>query len=109
MKYQGNNLIIGNDRKPTDALPMVKRTHEENYETEAFLKGKAFSAKKVTDTPTDNLQVVNRAYVTANGLITERPTSPVIGQFFFNATTSTPLWFSGIAWTNSVGSVVASA
>lgn len=47
-----------------------------------YLKTSAFTARKITDDPTDSLQVVNRKYVTLNGTV--RPTSSVVGQTFFD-------------------------
>lgn len=73
-----------------------------------YLKTNAFSDRKLTDVPTDDLQVVNRRYVTANGLIADRPSNPSPGQFYLAG--QQPMWFvSGIGWTNGIGSVVASA
>lgn len=74
-----------------------------------FLQRGAFSSRKLTDTPNDALEVVNRRYVTLNGAVTDRPVSSVatVGQFYFNTTTNTPMWYTAAGWRNSVGSVVA--
>ena len=74
-----------------------------------YLKTSAFTDRKLTDTPTDSLQVVNRRYVTANGTLASRPVSSVatIGQNYFATDTGVPMRFDGTNWRNGVGSVVA--
>ena len=77
-----------------------------------ILKGSAFTDRKLTDTPTDDLQVVPRKYVNMNGSIASRPTSSVavMGQFYYatDLNSGTPLRYNRISsvWTNGVGSVV---
>ena len=46
----------------------------------------SFTEKRVGDTPTDAIQLVNRRYVTLNGPSSSRPTSSVIGQEYFDTT-----------------------
>lgn len=65
-----------------------------------------FTERKLTDTPTDNLQVVNRKYVTANGATGNRPGSPVVGQFYFDTTLGIPIWYEGPTWVNASGTPV---
>jgi len=72
-----------------------------------YSKGGSFTDRKLTDTPTDSLQVVNRKYVTNNGTVASRPTSPVAGQPYFATDTNIPMTFDGTNWRNGVGSVVA--
>ena len=74
-----------------------------------YLGSVGFSDRKVTDTPTDALSVVNRKYVTANGALTVRPVSSVatVGQFYMDTTNNTPIWYTTAGWRNSVGSIVA--
>ena len=74
-----------------------------------ILKSSAFSDRKITDTPTDNLSVINRKYLNLNGAVTNRPNSSVavIGQNYFATDTNIPMRFDGSAWRNGVGSVVA--
>lgn len=76
-----------------------------------MLRGSAFSDRKLTDTPTDNLSVVNKKYVTNNGLVANRPTSSVatVGQPYFATDTRIPMTYSASGWVNGVGSVVAQA
>lgn len=63
-----------------------------------------FTARKITDTPTDALQVVNRKFVTANGATASRSTAPVIGQFFFDTSIGKPVWWNGSGWVLATGS-----
>ncbi len=77
-----------------------------------YMKTTAFSDRKITDTPTDALSVVNRKFVTANGPVASRPTTSVatIGQSYL----ATDIGAAGIpitkvttGWVNGVGSIVA--
>lgn len=74
-----------------------------------FLQRGAFSARKLTDTPTDSLEVVNRRYVTNNGSVAGRPTSSVatVGQFYLNTQNNQPMWYTTAGWVNGVSSIVA--
>lgn len=74
-----------------------------------MLKSSAFTARKITDTPTDNNQVVPKKYVTNNGTVANRPKSSVasIGQPYFATDTNIPMTYSSSGWRNGVGSVVA--
>lgn len=76
-----------------------------------YLKSGAFTERKLTDTPTDNLSVVNRKFVTLNGTVATRPTSSVavVGQSYFATDTNIPMTYSTTGWRNGIGSVVASA
>lgn len=76
-----------------------------------YLHSTAFTTRKITDTPTDSLEVVNRKYVTLNGLVGNRPTSSVavIGQSYFASDTGIPMTYSAGGWRNGTGSIVASA
>lgn len=70
------------------------------------LKGNLFTARKLTDFPTDGNQVVPRKYVTRNGISTARPTSSVLGEFFFDTTLGQPIWWDGISYVDADGNVV---
>lgn len=74
-----------------------------------MLNGGGFTAKKITDLPTDALQVVNRKYVTLNATVANRPRSSVatIGQSFYASDTGIPMTYSVEGWRNGVGSIVA--
>lgn len=98
-------------------------THQEgsNPDTPAFKdaiiqiirdynKSIGFSDRKLTDTPTDALAVVNRKYVTLNGPSTSRPTASVIGQHYFDATLASgrgkPITWNGAGWVDATGTFV---
>lgn len=66
-------------------------------------KGLSFTAHKTTDTPTDALNPVNRKYVTRNGATASRPTSSILGEFYFDTTTGFPVWWNGAGWVKADG------
>lgn len=74
-----------------------------------YLKRSAFTDRKLTDTPTDSLEVVNRRYVTLNGAVASRPASSVatVGQTYLATDTSIPMTYTTAGWVNGVGSLVA--
>jgi len=76
-----------------------------------ILRGSAFTDRKLTDTPTDNLSVVNRQYVNLSGTLASRPTSSVatMAQKYFSTDTNTLITYNRntSVWSNGVGSVVA--
>lgn len=76
-----------------------------------ILRTTAFTDRKLTDTPTDALSMVNRKYVTNNGTVANRPTSSVatVGQPYFATDTNIPMTYSASGWVNGVGSIVAQA
>ncbi len=59
-----------------------------------YLESSGFTQRKLTDTPSDNLQVVNRKYVNLNGTTANRPRSSVIGQFYYDTDINKPVWWS---------------
>jgi hypothetical protein len=72
-----------------------------------YLKSTAFTGRKLTDTPTDALQVVNRKYVTMNGVTASRPTSSVLGQFYYDTSLDRPIWLgNGGVWKKADGTSV---
>lgn len=71
-----------------------------------YLRSTAFGDRKVTDFPTDALQVVNRKYVTLNGTTGARPTSSVIGQSYFDTTLGYPVWYGPSGWVDASGNPV---
>lgn len=77
-------------------------------EVPKILKGVGFTERKITDTPTDALQVVNRAYITNNGLT--RPTSSVVGQPFLDMNLASgrgkPIYWNGTGWIDATGTYV---
>ena len=70
------------------------------------LKGGLFSARKLTDTPTDSLQVVNRKYVTRNSTTALRPITSVIGESYFDTTEGKPVWWNGTNYQDAAGNVI---
>lgn len=75
-------------------------------EVPKILKGTGFTDRKVTDTPTDALQVVNRAYVTNHGTV--RPISSVVGQPFLDMNLASGrgkiIYWNGTGWIDGTGS-----
>lgn len=84
----------------------IKNKQEFDKMIGEYLKSSAFVQRKLTDIPTDNLQVVPRKYVTLNGVSASRPRASVIGQFYFDTTLGKPVWWSGTAFVDAAGSVV---
>lgn len=73
-----------------------------------ILRGEVFTTRKITDTPTDALSVTPRKYVTMNGSVAGRPINSVVGQFYFNTDTNTPMWRGATGrFYNGVGSIIA--
>lgn len=70
----------------------------------------SFAQKRVGDTPTDALQLVNRKYVNLNGTLINRPASVLatVGQKYYATDINIPLTYDGTKWRNGIGSVIAS-
>jgi len=91
-----NSQRIKNDQ---DVLEVVKK----------YLKSSAFTDRKLTDNPTDDLMVVNRKFVTQSSNFGARPTGAVTGQFFFAtdlATNGLASWYNGTNWVSGTGSIL---
>lgn len=75
-----------------------------------FLKGSGFQDRKLTDTPTDALQVVSRKYVTLNGASANRPTASVVGQQYLDTSLASgrgkPVWWNGTGFVDATGTYV---
>lgn len=71
-----------------------------------YLKSGGFVIRKLTDMPTDALQVVSRRYVTLNGPSLNRPVSSVVGQRYFDTDLNMPVYWNGTGFVNSAGSYV---
>lgn len=74
-----------------------------------ILKTSAFTDRKLTDMPNDNLAVTSRRYVTLNGTVANRPVASVatIGQHYFSTDTNIPMTWNGTNWVDGVASIVA--
>lgn len=92
------------DDKLTEDL---KKTIREVVRIE--LSSNLFTARKVTDTPTDDLQVVPRKYVNLYGTTANRPSSSVVSnaQKYFDTTIGRPVYFNpnSSVWTDGAGSI----
>lgn len=110
------------DTQPQDS-PKPTPTHQEGSSTNApdfknaiiqiirdYNKSGGFSDRKLTDTPTDALAVVNRKYVTNNGPSSNRPTSSIIGQRYFDTTLASgrgkPIYWNGNGFVDATGTFV---
>lgn len=74
-----------------------------------YLKSSGFTDRKLTDMPTDALQVTSRKYVNLNGTVASRPVSSVatLGQHYLATDTGIPMTKVAGGWANGVGSIVA--
>ena len=74
-----------------------------------YNQSQSFADRKLTDTPTDALSVVNRKYVTLNGVVADRPKSSVasIGQSYYATDINIPMTYSAGGWMDGVGSIIA--
>lgn len=70
-----------------------------------YMKTSAFTDRKLTDTPTDSLSVVNRKFVTLNGVTASRPTGSILGQSYFDRTLGYPVWWNGSTWVKYDGTL----
>lgn len=88
--------------------PELKKFIEERATdiVKTYLSATGFTARKITDTPTDNLSVVNRGYVTMNGTTSNRPTGSVLGQSYFDTTLGKPVWWNGTSFVDATGTTV---
>lgn len=75
-----------------------------------YNKSTGFSDRKLTDTPTDALAVVNRKYVTNNGPTSGRPTASVVGQQYFDTTLASgrgkTITWNGTGFVDATGTYV---
>lgn len=70
-----------------------------------YMKSSAFVDRKLTDTPTDALSVVNRKFSTLNGTTANRPVGSVTGQYYLDTTIGRPVYWNGSTWIDGAGSV----
>ena len=73
-----------------------------------YLQKSAFMDRKLTDTPSDDLQVTPRKYITRNG--TTRPTSSVMGEHYFDTSLASgrgkDITWNGTGWVDGTGAYV---
>lgn len=82
----------------------IKKLIQEEIRTQ--MRGNLFTARKVTDTPSDGQQVTPRKYITRNSTTALRPTTSVLGEFYFDTTAGLPVWWNGTNYQDAAGNVV---
>jgi hypothetical protein len=89
-----------------DDLTLQNKIQDEA--TKVFKKMTAFTVRTLADTPTDDLAVVNRKYVTMNGTTGNRPKSSVIGQQYFDTSLGNgkPVYWNGTGFVDATGTYV---
>lgn len=87
----------------------IKKLIEEEVKKQ-LKKSDSFTSRKISDTPTDSLGLVNKKFVTMNGSVATRISSSVatVGRFYLDTNTNIPMWKVTAGWVNGVGSIVAS-
>lgn len=93
-----------------DTTQITSQLTDLQKKVDDLMKANTFTARKLTDTPTDALSVVNRAYVTLNGPSASRPIASVVGQSYFDTTLAAgngrPVWWNGTGFVDSTGTFV---
>jgi hypothetical protein len=90
---------------PVSAPPSVPLVKDDILDIiREYNRSSGFTDRKLTDTPTDALAIVNRRYVTLNGPTASRPTASVIGQRYFDTTLNKPVWYGNSGWVDATGS-----
>ena len=69
-------------------------------------KSPNFVTPRYTDTPTDALQIVPRKYVTRNSTTALRPTTSVLGEFYFDTTAGRTATWNGTNYQDPAGNVI---
>lgn len=62
-----------------------------------------FTVRKTSDNPIDSNGLVPRKFVTMNGTTTSRPTTSILGQYYFDTTINRPIWWNGTGWIKADG------
>lgn len=84
----------------------IDQQKEVDKTVQAYFGGGAFSNRKITDTPTDDLQVVNRKYITRSTTTALRPTTSILGECYFDTTVNKPVWWNGTNYQDAAGNVI---
>lgn len=71
-----------------------------------YLAQNGFTARKITDLPTDALQVVPRKYVTRNFTTLLRPTTSILGEMYFDTTVKKTATWNGTNYQDPAGNVI---
>jgi hypothetical protein len=71
-----------------------------------YLGQNGFTARKVTDMPTDALQIVPRKYVTRSFTTVKRPTTSILGESYFDTTVNKPVFWNGTSYKDAAGNVI---
>lgn len=93
---EANNAVKNNKISREEVLSIVRE----------YLNSSAFTQRKLTDVPTDLLQVVSAKFVTQNGVTADRPTNPFIAQFYYDTTIGKPIWWNSSNWKDAAGNTV---
>ena len=73
---------------------------------EAYQKGASFTQDKYTDTPTDDLSIVPRKYITRSSTTLLRPRTSVLGEFYFDTTQNRTATWNGTNYQDPAGNVI---
>ena len=71
-----------------------------------YMQSSAFVDRKVTDSPTDALQVIPRKYATRSFTTALRPTTSILGESYFDTTVRKPAWWNGTNYQDAAGNVI---
>jgi hypothetical protein len=97
-----DNNMQDNFFKKIDAQKEIDKTVQD------YLGSSAFSNRKITDTPRDKNQVVPMGFVTMNGTSANRPTSSIVGQFYYDTSLGNgkPIYWNGTGFVDAAGNYV---
>lgn len=79
---------------------------ETNKTVQAYLASTAFSGRKVTDNPVDKNQVVPRGYVTRSFTTATRPTTSILGEFYFDLSQNVTATWNGTFYQDPAGNAI---
>ena len=79
---------------------------ETDKTVQAYLASTAFSGRKVTDNPVDKNQMVPRGYVTRSFTTALRPTTSVLGEFYFDTDHLLQVTWNGTFYQDPAGNEI---